>query len=172
MRTPPGAQPALFAIEVALYEALASKGLKPDALTGHSIGEIAAAHIAGVLDLPDAAKLITARGALMGALPEGGAMAAIEATEAEVTESIKGKGKELAMTAVNGPTSTVISGTEEAVEEIQAQWDEKGRKTKRLSVSHAFPLTADGADARAVRRGSQLPHLQRAKDPADLQPHR
>ena len=132
------AQPALFAIEVALYEALASKGLKPDALTGHSIGEIAAAHIAGVLDLPDAAKLISARGALMGALPKGGAMAAIEATEAEVTESIKGKGKELAIAAVNGPTSTVISGTEEAVEEIQAQWDEKGRKTKRLSVSHAF----------------------------------
>ena len=74
----------------------------------------------------------------MGALPEGGAMAAIEATEQEVTDSIKGKAKELAIAAVNGPTSTVISGTEEAVEEIQAQWDEKGRKTKRLSVSHAF----------------------------------
>ena len=132
------AQPALFAIEVALYEALAGKGLKPDALTGHSIGEIAAAHIAGVLDLSDAAKLITARGALMGALPGGGAMAAIEATEQEVSDSIKGKAKELAIAAINGPTSTVISGTEEAVEEIQAQWDEKGRKTKRLSVSHAF----------------------------------
>ena len=132
------AQPALFAIEVALYRALAERGLTPDVLTGHSIGEIAAAHIAGVIDLSDAAKLVAARGRLMGALPAGGAMAAIEATEVEVAESIAGKDKELAIAAINGPTSTVISGTEEAVQEIQAQWDEKGRKTKRLSVSHAF----------------------------------
>ena len=132
------AQPALFAIEVALYKALAERGLSPDVLTGHSIGEIAAAHIAGVIDLSDAAKLVAARGRLMGALPKGGAMAAIEATEAEVAESIAGKDKELAIAAINGPTSTVISGAEDAVEEIQAQWDQKGRKTKRLSVSHAF----------------------------------
>jgi malonyl CoA-acyl carrier protein transacylase len=132
------AQPALFAIEVALYEALAKRGLKPDLLTGHSVGEIAAAHIAGVFDLADAAKLIATRGRLMGALPAGGAMAAIEATEAEATESIEGREKDLAIAAINGPNSTVISGTEEAVEEIRTQWEEKGRKTKRLAVSHAF----------------------------------
>ena len=116
--------------------------------TGHSIGEIAAAHIAGVLDLSDAAKLITARGALMGALPGGGAMAAIEATEAEVTESIEGKDKELAIAAINGPTSTVISGTEEAVEEIQSQWEGKGTKDQAPLRLPRLPLAADGADAR------------------------
>jgi polyene macrolide polyketide synthase len=132
------AQPALFAIEVSLYEALAKRGLKPDLLTGHSVGEIAAAHIAGVFDLSDASKLIAARGRLMGALPAGGAMAAIEATEQEAMESIEGREQELAIAAINGPNSTVISGTEDAVEEIRAQWEEKGRKTKRLAVSHAF----------------------------------
>ncbi len=132
------AQPALFAIEVALYEALAKRGLRPDLLAGHSIGEIAAAHVAGVLDLADAAKLVAARGRLMSALPAGGAMAAIEATEAEVAESIEGKQQELSLAAINGPSSTVISGGEEAVEEIRTQWEERGRKTKRLAVSHAF----------------------------------
>ncbi|HEX3324216.1 MAG TPA: type I polyketide synthase, partial [Solirubrobacterales bacterium] len=132
------AQPALFAIEVALYKALAQRGLKPDILTGHSIGEIAAAHIAGVFDLKDAAKLVAARGALMGALPKGGAMAAIEATEAEVASSIEGREAELSIAAINGPSSTVVSGAEEAVEEIRSRWEQQGRKTKRLAVSHAF----------------------------------
>jgi pimaricinolide synthase PimS1 len=132
------AQPALFAIEVALYEALAKRGLSPDVLVGHSIGEIVAAHVAGVFDLADAAKLVAARGKLMGVLPEGGAMAAIEATEAEAAESIAGKEKDLAIAAINGPSSTVISGAEDAVEAVRAQWEERGRKTKRLAVSHAF----------------------------------
>ena len=132
------AQPALFALEVALAEALAKRGLKPDLLAGHSVGEIAAAHISGVLSLDDAARLICARGALMGALPQGGAMAAIEASEAELAESIAGKEQELSIAAVNGPTSTVISGAEEAVEQIRSDWEGKERRTKRLAVSHAF----------------------------------
>src|SRR5260221_5222039 len=74
----------------------------------------------------------------MGELPTGGAMAAIEATEAEATESIAGKEAELSIAAINGPSSTVISGAEHSVEEVRSQWEEKGRKTKRLAVSHAF----------------------------------
>src|SRR4029077_1795238 len=118
--------------------ALAKRGLRPEILAGHSIGEIAAAHIAGVLELPEAAKLVAARGRLMGALPAGGAMAAIEATELEVSDSIAARERELAIAAINGPTATVISGTQEAVETLRTQWEGKGRKTKRLAVPHAF----------------------------------
>ena len=132
------AQPALFALEVSLAKALSKRGLEPDLLAGHSVGEIAAAHIAGVLDLPDAAKLIAARGRLMGELPRGGAMAAIEASEAEIEESIAGREDELSIAGVNSPASTVISGAEGAVEQVRSRWAEQGRRTKRLSVSHAF----------------------------------
>ncbi len=132
------AQPALFALQVALFRALQSRGLAPDLLSGHSVGEISAAHISGVLSLPDAAKLITARGRLMGELPKGGAMVAIEATEKEAQDHLKGKEKELSIAAINSPTSIVISGTSEAIDEAQAHFEAQGKKTKRLSVSHAF----------------------------------
>ena len=108
----------------------------------------------------------------MGALPAGGAMAAIEATEQELKDSIEGKDKELAIAAINGPSSTVISGTENAVKEIQSQWEGKGRKTKRLSVSHAFHSPLMEPMLERVRGGSRLPHLQRARNPTRLQRHR
>ena len=131
-------QPALFALETALFRLAESLGLQPDFLAGHSVGEIVAAHVSGVLSLDDAARLICARAKLMGNLPQGGAMVAIEATEGELKEAIEGKEAEVSIAAINGPTAGVLSGTEQAVLAFAAQFEAEGKKTKRLGVSHAF----------------------------------
>ncbi|KAB8159582.1 acyltransferase domain-containing protein [Streptomyces sp. 3MP-14] len=131
-------QPALFALQVALHRLVTHHGLTPSHLVGHSIGELAAAHVAGVWSLPDAAELVAARGRLMAELRPGGSMMAIQASEEEVAEALARHQGALDIAAVNGPDAVVIAGDADAAREVGGAFRRLGRRAKRLRVSHAF----------------------------------
>lgn len=147
-------QPALFALQIALAEFWASRGVRPALVIGHSIGELAAACVAGVLDLADAARVVVARARLMQGLPSGGAMAAIGAPADEVTAAFGAVSGIVALAGLNAPDETVISGEAGAVDAVAARFGERGVTVRRLVVSHPFhsPLMAPmlGAFADAI----------------------
>ncbi len=132
------AQPALFAVEVALFRLFESWGVRPDFLTGHSVGEIAAAHVAGVLSLPDACRLVSERGRLMARLDPGGVMVSVTAGERVVAPLVAEYAGSVSIAAVNTPSSVVLSGLGSAVTPIVRRLTEDGHRTKQLVVSHAF----------------------------------
>ncbi|MDB9517358.1 thioester reductase domain-containing protein [Roseofilum reptotaenium CS-1145] len=130
-------QPALFAIEYALYQLWQSWGIKPDVVMGHSVGEYVAATVARVFSLEDGLKLIAARGRLMQKLPTGGEMVSVMASESVVKAAIAAH-PELSIAAINGPESIVISGNSMAIKAMVNSLESAGIKTKQLQVSHAF----------------------------------
>lgn len=146
------AQPALFAVGYALWRTLGDLGVHPDAVLGHSVGEFAAAVAAGALTLEDAVRLIAVRARLMEELPEGGGMLSVRADAAEAREVLgtlpPATRRTVAVAAVNGPGSTVLSGALEALDTVAAALRAAGIRSSRLRVSHAFhsPLTEPALD--------------------------
>ncbi|ROP31326.1 type I polyketide synthase [Couchioplanes caeruleus] len=146
------AQPALFALQVGLYKLITRYGPRPSYLIGHSVGEIAAAHVSGVLDLDDATRLVAARGRIMQTVRERGAMLAVRAGEDKVG-ALLDRHDRVGVAAVNGPDSVVVAGPRDQVHDLRDRLVTDGLSTKLLDVGHAFhsslmdPILEEFADA-------------------------
>ncbi|MGW7426629.1 SDR family NAD(P)-dependent oxidoreductase [Streptomyces sp. NPDC054813] len=157
-------QPALFAVQAGLYRLVESWGITPDAVLGHSFGELAALHVAGAMSLADACALVAARGRLMQDIPPGGAMILVEASEAELLPDVEATGRLVSIAALNSPTATVLSGDADATLGIAARWSARGRRTRRIQVtiaSHSPHVDGilDGMRAAAARIDWRTPTL-------------
>ncbi|MFG2134073.1 SDR family NAD(P)-dependent oxidoreductase [Streptomyces sp. NPDC048751] len=157
-------QPALFAVQVGLFRLVESWGITPDAVLGHSFGELAAMHVAGAMSLADACALVATRGRLMHEIPPGGAMVLVEASEAELLPDVEGTGGLVSIAALNSPTATVLSGDEDATLAIAGRWSARGRRTRRIQVpmaSHSSHVDGilDGMRAAAARIDWRPPTL-------------
>ncbi|KUI24956.1 polyketide synthase [Mycobacterium sp. IS-1742] len=130
------AQPALFAVEMGLARLWQSWGIVPDVVLGHSVGQYAAACVAGVFSLEDGARLMAERGRMFGSLPEGGRMVAIFA-DAKHVEQVAGEFARVSVGAYNGP-NTVLSGPGEDLEQVVARFSDEGIRCTWLDTSHAF----------------------------------
>lgn len=149
-------QPALFALEYALFQLWRSWGIEPSGVMGHSLGEYVAACVAGVFSLEDGLKLIAERGRLIQALPQTGEMVAVLTDEAQVAAAIQPYHQQVAIAAINGPKSFVVSGQQQAVRAVRATLEAAGGKAKTLQISHAFhsplmqPILAEFAQIAAT----------------------
>lgn len=149
-------QPALFAMEVALARTWRAWGVDPVAVVGHSMGEIAAAHVSGALSLTDAARIVVERSSLLTELSGAGGLALVEATAEEAEELIRGREDVLSVAALNGPRSTVLSGTPEALDEVVAELEGQGVFSRRVPVefaAHSPQVEPIQARLREVLRG-------------------
>jgi len=131
-------QPAMFAVEYALAKLWQALGIYPHVMIGHSVGEYAAACVAGVLSLDDAAYLISVRSRLMQALPPGGAMLAVQASEETFATGLSAYPEKISVAAYNGASNIVLAGCGELIVEIHEYCKQRGIKAKLLTVSHAF----------------------------------
>ncbi|MFY1828321.1 SDR family NAD(P)-dependent oxidoreductase [Myxococcus fulvus] len=145
-------QPAHFALQAALVALLRSWGLEPDAVLGSSIGEVAAAHAAGVLSVEDAMRITLERSRILAAIAGTGAMSAVELSEAEATEAIAGHGTRLSVAALNSPTSVLLSGDAGAMEEVLGALTARGVSCRRLGLDYASHSHAVEPHLEALRQ--------------------
>ena len=132
------AQPSIFALQVALAASWASRGVRPAAVVGHSVGEIAAAHLSGALSWEDACCVAIHRGRTMDLATSKGGMIAAGLSQEETLKWIEGYEGKVSLAAINGPTSVTISGDAEAIEQLAVKIEAEGIFCRRLAVEYAF----------------------------------